>query len=54
MVHMLGDDINLICQFKVFYTYLIHCMSLIECKGMNKLKGVLLANHPLYCINEPA
>ena len=50
---MLGDD-NLMYMPIQIISYLIHYMSLIECKSMDKLKGDLLANHPLYCISEPA
>ena len=29
-------------------------MSLLECKSLSNMKGSLLANHPSYCVSEPA
>ena len=50
VLYLLGDDINLIHSFHISF---IACLSLSA--KHEQLKGsLLLANHPLYWVSEPA
>ena len=52
VLYMLGDDNMIYMSIHSFHASSLHVFDLVQ--KHEQLKGSLLANHPLYCISEPA